>query len=261
MQQIAKATTGAGFTVEKIQGEHLHVQLNGQTNRLSLTTAYNAYKNAPDRLDDIVQAHLKVLGYTANVVVPTAEPGGSETLLPLLQQKSWLDEMKTKVNSQPVHQPFITGLIVTYVIDAPAFRTYLNEEMLEKIISDGVATREQVHESALQNLRSHVEQEMEIDTHNNFSETIITSETREGYASSCILLPELMEAWHKKIPGNMLIGIPNRDFIIAFSDKHPAGIAGIERQTQVDARTRDRPLSSRLLIWKDGQAKEFRPLN
>ena len=182
-------------------------------------------------------------------------------LLPLLQQKSWLTEMQSKVNIMPVHQPFVVGLVVAYVIDAPAFRTYLNEEMLSGILSKGIATKDEVFEDALGNLHSLVEREMQIDTFNSFAETIITCATREGYASSLILLPELMAEWDSRIPGDMLIGIPNRDFIIAFSHKHPAGIEGLEKQVQVDSQKKERPLSGRLLKWADGKAREYKLLN
>lgn len=276
MECVAAATRDAGFSVEKLQGDHLHLIVNGQTSRLSLATAFSAYQNAPDRLDDIIQAHLAVITSMTQIPIPASGqvPAGpatssaeaprvdaSEMLLPLLQQKSWLTEMQSKVNLMPVHQPFVAGLVVAYVIDAPAFRTYLNEEMLSDIVGKGIATKEEVFEDALGNLRSLVDREMQIDTFNSFTETIITCETREGYASSCILLPELMAEWDSRIPGDMLIGIPNRDFIIAFSHKHPAGIEGLEKQVQTDAQQKERPLSGRLLKWVDGKVREYKPLN
>lgn len=260
MRHMAQVTTDAGFTVELVKGNEIHVLHEGQTNRLNLAAAYSAYLNAPNRIDDIAGVHLSVLGEAAKVSAP-AQPDGSEMLLPLLQQKSWLDDAKKKVKSVPVNRPFVTGLVVTYVIDTPAFRTYLNEDALEKILSDGEIMLDDVHQSALQNLRTLMTNEMEIESHNSFHEMIITCETREGYASSLVLLSDVMAEWDKKLPGNMLIGIPNRDFIVAFSDQHPSGIEGIEEQTHLDARTRDRPLSGRLLVWKDGQVREHKPLN
>lgn len=260
IQHVAKATSDAGYAVELIKGNHLHISHDGQTRQLNLAAAYNAYLGDPSRLGDIVGVHLSVLGGAAQVSA-LARPDGSETLLPLLQLQTWLDDAKSKVNSAPIHQPFVTGLVVTYVIDAPAFRTYLNEDALAKILSNDGITQEDVYQSALQNLRIHAAEEMEIETHNRSRETLITCETDEGYASSLILLPELMEEWNNKIPGTMLIGIPNRDFIIAFSDLHPSGVEGIEEQTHLDSRSKDRPLSGRLFMWQDGQVREHRPLN
>lgn len=284
LQRVADATVDAGFTVDKLSGETLHIEHNGQMSKFSLATVYSAYQQAPERLTDIINAHVAVLQSMRQLTPPGPEPAlldshpvsanesangngsaaaiqADELLLPVLQQRSWLDEMKDKVNSIPIHKPFVTGLIVAYVIDTPAFRTYFNEAMLARVVEQGVATADDVYEDALNNLRGLLDKEMQIDTFNSFAETIITCETREGYASSCILLPELMEEWDKRIPGEMLIGIPNRDFIIAFSHKHPAGIEGIETQVAQDARTKERPLSGRLLKWKDGNIREFRPLN
>ncbi|MEM7132219.1 MAG: DUF1444 family protein [Chloroflexota bacterium] len=260
MQHVAKATEEAGFTVESIHETHLHITLNDQTNRLNLQTVYDAYCNAPDRLDDIITAHLSVLQKMPELQSTELEPDESQVLLPVLQRKSWLTEIQKQTLAQPIHRPFLTGLIVAYVIDTPHYRSYLNQSMIDEMSSNGAATPEDIHEHALHNLREHVKT-MGIDTYGSFHETLITCETREGYASSCILLPDLMNEWDQKIPGDMLIGIPNRDFIIAFSRKHPSGIEGIEQQTQQDAQTRDRPLSGRLFKWKDDQVREFRPLN
>jgi hypothetical protein len=71
------------------------------------------------------------------------------------------------------------------------------------------------------------------------------------------LLPDLMAKWAERIPGRMLIGIPNRDFLIAFSDRNPTHLAAIAGQVRRDAAKRDHPLCADLLVWQDGQIKEF----
>jgi uncharacterized protein YtpQ (UPF0354 family) len=90
---------------------------------------------------------------------------------------------------------------------------------------------------------------------------MITCETQDGHAATSILLPELVEGWARRIPGQLLIGIPNRDFVIAFSDRHPAGVHALARQVQQDARQRQHPLSSRLFTWQNGQLREYQPLH
>ena len=75
-----------------------------------------------------------------------------------------------------------------------------------------------------------------------------------------------MEKWQKKIPGNMLIGIPNRDFLIAFSDRHN-GREGIKRQIRRDFRRKEYGLTPNLLVWGNslpprksgGRIREFQP--
>jgi hypothetical protein len=57
----------------------------------------------------------------------------------------------------------------------------------------------------------------------------------------------------------MLMGIPNRDFLIAFSERDSAHVAAIARQVRHDAARRDHPLCPDLLVWRDGQVREYRP--
>ena len=74
-----------------------------------------------------------------------------------------------------------------------------------------------------------------------------------------ILLPDLMEKWAGRIPGRMLLGIPNRDFLIAFSDRDPAHVAAIAGQVRRDVKERDHPLCADLLVWQGGRVREYRP--
>ncbi len=69
----------------------------------------------------------------------------------------------------------------------------------------------------------------------------------------------LMDSWARRIPGRMLIGVPNRDFLIAFSDRDPVHVAAIAAQVRRDATARDHPLCPDLLVWQEGKIKEYRP--
>jgi hypothetical protein len=64
--------------------------------------------------------------------------------------------------------------------------------------------------------------------------------------------------WAGRIPGRMLIGIPNRDFLIAFSDRDPAHVAAIASQVRRDAAERDHPLCADLLLWQDERIRGYR---
>jgi len=67
-----------------------------------------------------------------------------------------------------------------------------------------------------------------------------------------------MATWAERTPGRMLIGIPNRDFLIAFSDRDPAHVAAIAGQVRRDAAKRDHPLCTDLLLWQNGRIREYR---
>jgi uncharacterized protein YtpQ (UPF0354 family) len=114
-----------------------------------------------------------------------------------------------------------------------------------------------IHEYALHNLRLCTPSDV-YHTHGLRDKTMVVCDTHDGYAAIRILLPDLMARWAGRIPGRMLIGIPNRDFLIAFSDRDPGHVAAIAGQVRRDAAERDHPLCADLLLWKDGRIREYR---
>jgi len=255
---VEAATRQAGFTIEKRDGLDLYVILHGQPLRCNLNTAYSAYQLSPHRLDDIVQVHLKVLRSVPPPPPPPTEKQAAESLLPMLNQARWLKETQ-RLDALPlVHRPFIAGLVITYVFDFPHHRAYVNADMLAQIMDRPEITFDMIHEYALENLRKRTTSR-NYEAHGLRDKTMIVCETYDGYAATRILLPDLMDKWSRRIPGRMLIGIPNRDFLIAFSNRNPAHVAAIAGQVRRDAAQRDHPLCADLLVWQDGKIREYRP--
>jgi hypothetical protein len=259
MAHIVKETNEACFTVERYSDSYLFVTLHGQSSRLNLSTAYHAYTNAPDRLADIVGAHLRVLRQLPPPPPPPTEQEAAESLLPILQTSQWLVDRQIQEVAPILHRPFLTGLVIVYVFDMPTARAYVSHNMFGEIFDKG-GTIDDIHAYALNNLRKRIK-DYKVETHGSLYQTMISCETQEGYAAVQVLLPEVMEKWARRIPGNMLIGIPNRDFIIAFSAKNPAGVAGLARQVSKDAGSRHYALYGRLLAWRNGEVREYEPLN
>jgi hypothetical protein len=257
MAHIAQVTKDAGFAVDNYSDSYLFLTLHDQSSRLNLNTAYQTYINAPERLDDIIGAHLKVLRQFPPPMQPT-EQEAVETLLPVLQTSPWLVDMQIQEAIPLVHRPFLTGLVVVYVLDVLMTHTYVNHTMAAELFAHGGS--DDIHTCALNNLRRRTKG-YRLQTHGHFSKTMISCETHKGYAAVQVLLPEIMEQWARRIPGNMLIGIPNRDFIIAFSDKNPAGVTTLARQVSKDASSRRHALYGRLLAWRNGEIREYEPLN
>lgn len=90
-------------------------------------------------------------------------------------------------------------------------------------------------------------------------QTILACETKDGFAATRVLLPDLMATWAERLPGRMVIGIPNRDFLIAFSDRDPQHVATLARQVRRDAKRREHPLTPELLVWQAGRITELSP--
>ena len=231
---VEAATQQAGYTVVKREEGVLHVVLHDQPMRCKLDTAYQAYLSSPHRLDDIVEAHLEALRQVPPPSPPPTEKEAAEALLPMLNRPELLEHVQRQDAPPPVHRPFVAGLIITYVFDFPDYRAYINENILARIMSGPEVTFDMIHEYALENLRRRTTSR-DYQTHGLRGKTMVVCETRDGYAATRVLLPDLMATWAERIPGRMLIGIPNRDFLIAFSDRDPAHVAAIARQVRRDA--------------------------
>ena len=257
MAHIVAQTEAAGHVVEKQAGTRLFIRMSSQSQGLDMKLLYQAYQNAPDRLDVVVNAHLAALAQTAQAAKPITQQQAAEALLPVLQPRTWLEEMQKQHATPLLQQPFVSGLVITYHFDLPSGRAYVNESMVKELLqARGIS---EIHAHALKNLRRCIDK-YTIEGHGNFEYTLISCESHNGYAAMCILLPELLEEWDRRMPGRMVIGIPNRDFIIAFSERNPS-FGSISQQIVEDARTQEHPLTPRLLVWRDGVVREQQPLH
>lgn len=257
MAHLVAQTEQAGYTIEKQAGTRLFIRMSSQSQGLDIKLLFQAYENAPDRLADVVQAHLAALAQTAQAAKPITQQQAADALVPVLQPRTWLAEMQKHQPTPLLQQPFVSGLAITYLLDLPNGRAYVNENMVKELLQG--RNLSELHAHALKNLRRCIDQ-YAVEGHGNFEHTLISCESHNGYAAMCILLPDLLEEWDRRMPGRMVIGIPNRDFIIAFSERNPS-IGSITQQIAEDARTQEHSLTPRLLVWRDGMVREQQPLH
>jgi uncharacterized protein YtpQ (UPF0354 family) len=176
----------------------------------------------------------------------------------MLQQVRWLEQTQLQKTAPLIYRPFAGGLVITFVFDFPDSRAYVNKTMMAKIMTTPIDTSDAVYVYALENLRKRTTSH-DYATYGLHDRTIVVCENKDGYAATRVLLPELLARWAERIPGRMLLGIPNRDFLIAFSDRNPEQVDAITRQVRRDATKREHPLSAGIFIWKDGRISEYRP--
>jgi hypothetical protein len=252
------ATRQAGFEVERREGLDLYVVLHGQSLRCDLKLAYSGYQSAPERLDEVVEVHLNALRVVPPVPPPPGEKEAAESFLPLLNPAGWLQIAQRDGRPALLHRPFGGGMVITYVFDLPFARAYANVERISRSVEPSGLVEDDLHAYALENLRKRTTNK-DFKVYGRSDKTMIMCDVQDGYAATRILLPDLMSRWARRIPGRMLIGIPNRDFLIAFSDRDRVQVAAIARQVRRDAVRRDHPLCAGLFVWQDGQVREYRP--
>ncbi len=260
VEHVAAATRQAGYVIQKREGMVLTLEMQGQPMRCDLKRLYGAYQLQPDRLDDIVAAHLAALGQADQPRPPLSEKQALESFLPLLNPAAWLDAVRQQGAEPPVHRPFVAGLVINYVFDLPDARAYIQPGMYDQILSAPEATPDAVHEMALANLRKRTSPR-DSKTYGIGDQTIVICDKKDGFAATRVLLPELMATWAERIPGRMLLGAPNRDFLIAFSDRDPEQVAAMTQQIRHDAAQREGSLTKELLLWQKGRVVAHRTVH
>ncbi|KPV52682.1 hypothetical protein SE17_14025 [Kouleothrix aurantiaca] len=79
----------------------------------------------------------------------------------------------------------------------------------------------------------------------------------DGYDAARLLLSDVLSGWARDLPGQLVIGIPNRDFLIAFSDANPEILRAVAAQVQADAAQQQYGLTEQLFTLEQGVVKEY----
>ncbi len=212
---------------------------------------YVLYRNAPEQLGAIQQA------FAAAVLdLPDRSEADGIQLLehiyPMLRNRAVLDEIIAQQLPALISRPLAGDLVVCYVIDEGQRVVFVNEQHAERW---GVA-EPLLNEIGLRNLRARDWQPRPGRLGTGAGGLLIFNGT-DGYDATRILLPELFEEIAAQQPGNLVVGVPNRDFLIAFSDAAPSVFEQIAAQIGVDATTRDHPLSRQLYTVRDGNVAVY----
>ena len=76
--------------------------------------------------------------------------------------------------------------------------------------------------------------------------------TQDGYDATRILLSPLLERLAGRISGELVVGIPNRDFFIAFGNANPLLVGQVGQQIKCDTQARQYPLTETLFTFRNG---------
>jgi len=79
----------------------------------------------------------------------------------------------------------------------------------------------------------------------------------DGYDASRLLLAELLASWARDLPGHLVVGIPNRDFLIGFSDADPEILERVAQQIQADAAVREYGLTDQRFTLDGGEVRGY----
>ena len=234
-------------------GVELRLRASGADVAADLTNFYTAYMRDPTQLDVVFETFVRVmLGITPDR--STSDYAAlAQQIFPMLKPLEMLVEVRERKLPMLAYREFLGDLMIAYVIDEARSVAYINEEHLERW---NVSVQD-IHGQALENLRRATEQ-VKYTTVGEGEQQLFIFNSGDGYDAARVLLSEVLTEWVRALPGNLVIGVPNRDFLIAFSDANPDILRAVAMQVQADAAQREYGLTEQLFTLVRGVVKEYR---
>jgi len=234
-------------------GMELRLRASGADVTADLTNFYSAYSRDPAQLDVVFETFVRVMLGIQPDRSASDYAALSDRIYPMLKPLEMLVEVRERKLPMLAYREFLGDLMIAYVIDEERSVAYINEEHLDR----WNMSVHDLHEQALVNLRRRSER-VKYTTVGTDEQQLFIFNSGDGYDASRLLLSEVLAEWARAVPGNLVIGIPNRDFLIAFSDANPEILRAIAMQVQADAARREYGLTDQLFTLVKGVVKEYR---
>ena len=233
--------------------QDIEMRVKGLAVRAGLENFYRAYSEQPDQLDTVLEHVLAAArGFVPDRSVSSYD-SLKERIFPMIKPLAMLAQVRERGLPMLAYQLFLSDLIVTYVINEPKSVVFLTEEHLERWeVSEAV-----LHTQALANLRRMTDAERNYKTIGSGAQRLFFWDTLDGYDATRLLLTNMLGEWQAQLPGQIVIGIPNRDFLVAFSDSDRNVFEAVARQVEIDATHKDHALTPRLFTLRNGAIREY----
>jgi uncharacterized protein YtpQ (UPF0354 family) len=237
--------------LEELSRDGLEVRFrwHGRSVVSELEHFYHAYRRSPAQLGSILESLEAAVRSFAPDRGPQLWDELEDRIYPMIKPVEMLAEVAERNLPQLVYRPFMADLIVCYVIDEPESVAFVNEEHLKTwgVLETTLYTR------AVDNLRVKTLRPGTAQVYGEGPEMLFIYAVLDGYDAARILLTEIMTEWDAIVPGRLVIGIPNRDFLVGFSDANPAILQRMALQVAQDATQRDYGLTDQLWTIVDGR--------
>lgn len=234
-------------------GTTLRLRVGESTITVSLDNFYTAYSQQPTQLAAVAETLVQALRNYNSARAITSFDELRERVYPMLKPITLLVQVRERKLPMIVYRPFLADLIIAYVIDEPSSVAYINEHHLER----WQIGEHELHAQAMENLRRRTEEHGSYTVTGDGPQRLIIFNTRDGFDATRLLLPALLDRWRTEFPGRMVIGIPNRDFLVIFSDEDEAIFTSVAHQIQRDAAERPYGLTDQLFTLEQGQVREY----
>ena len=234
-------------------GMRLRLRVNEVELTADLVNFYSAYARDPAQLDIIVSNFISAtLGLTPAREISDFAALASK-IYPMLKPIALLVTVRERGLPMLAYREFLADLIITYVIDEERSVAYINEDHLDRWSVD----TQEIHKHAIANLRRRTNEQVDYVVTGAGEQRIFIFNSGDGYDATRLLLADVLMAWARELPGQLVIGVPNRDFMIGFSDANPDILQRIAQQVQADAAAREYGITDQLFTLNAGEIREY----
>jgi uncharacterized protein YtpQ (UPF0354 family) len=234
-------------------GLRLQLRVNDAELTADLSNFYSAYARDPAQLDTIVRNFISA---TINLT-PDREISDfaalADKIYPMLKPIALLVTVRERGLPMLAYREFLADLIITYVIHEQRSVAYINEDHLDRWSVD----LQEVHAHAIANLRRRTHEQVDYVITGEGEQRIFIFNSGDGYDATRLLLADVLAAWARELPGHLVIGVPNRDFMIGFSDANPDILQRIAQQIQADAVAREYGITDQLFTLDASGIREY----
>ncbi len=221
----------------------IEATLHGNRAVIDLGPLYTACEATPGLAAQVISKYLdeRLADFDWEVTRPGDLPFPSPSLYPLIRARGWTLAAPVPL----VMFPVVDVLVAHYVIDGPDRMTAVTERHRD---AWGV-TDADIHALALENLqRDHPLSEPVLDAQRG--QPVVVHGVGDGFDASRMLLPGFFAEMSARLETEaILVGVPNRDFLMALDATLPAEqVERVQLQLEADYRSQTEPISADLFL-------------
>jgi hypothetical protein len=216
---------------------------------INLDNLYRSCVIHPEKQDTLIHDFIKSFTYGPRLVINSFDDIKNK----LFPQIKPVEFFNNPVTSHLVKTPFLDFLSVCFVYeDGKTFR-FIHEDLFPEKFPE----IDTVYKTALENVRrSSLNISMRKGTFENIS--FIALQGTDGLSAVRILLPDFYGNVSKTLGPSFLVGIPFRDFLIAFEHKPSPAADKMIARIQQDYSTRTHPITDRIIIMDAKGIRRFK---
>lgn len=234
--------------VQAIGGFRLLVEPEpGRGRMVSLLQLYQICSGAPAQRDEAIRLFLATRVYEEPFVAAGDFAANRERLMPQVVPASLLQYCRRDgMELAAVEYP--DGLATAFVVDESERYAFVHRTVADRWgVSD-----QALMVAAIENLTRRSRQEGGCYQVGVGPRAMLVWETFDGYDASRVLLTGDLIRMAARLPGNPVIAIPHRDYLVLFSDVDPAFVAEMSDRIWQHFRGHSYPISPRLYTLRHG---------